>query len=104
MWSKHMRWKSLDKDRKYREMSDGLILIKPKKKTSVLPAHCPVCDVLFSSSLDLESYRNSECCSYCETKYAFIDRSSWLKGTRPTKDQLAADLKSRKLLGINIKF
>jgi hypothetical protein len=99
-----MRWKSLDKDRKYRETSDGLMLIKPKSKIDILPAHCPVCDVLFSSSLDLESYRNSQCCSYCETKYAFIDRLDWLRGARPTKEKVNADLKSRKLLGLNIKF
>lgn len=99
-----MRWKNLDKDRKYRETSDGLIFIKPKSKIDFLPAHCPVCDVLFSSSLDLESYRHSQCCSYCETKYAFIDRLDWLRGSRPTKEQVNADLKSRKLLGLNIKF
>ena len=99
-----MTWKNLDKDRKYRETADGLVLIKPKKKIAVLPAHCPVCDVMFTSNLDLESYRNSKCCSYCETKYAFVNRVEWLEGIRPSKDQIAADIKSRKLLGLDIKF
>ncbi|MDB4337711.1 hypothetical protein OAA09_01695 [bacterium] len=99
-----MNWKSLDKNRKFRKVDDGIILIKPKQKISFIPASCPVCDVLFSSNLDLESYRNSNCCSYCETKYAFINREAWLEGVRPTKKEVDQDFKNRKLFVLNDKF
>ena len=99
-----MHWKSLDTNRKFRELSDGIILIKPKSKIQFIPASCPVCDILFSSNLDLESYRNSSCCSYCETNYAFIDRKAWLQGERPDKKKIEADTKNRKLFDLNDKF
>ena len=99
-----MYWKSLDKNRKVRELSDGIVLIKPKEKVSFIPASCPVCDVLFSSNLDLESYRNSKCCSFCEIKYAFIDRDSWIAGNRPSKKVVDEDVKNRKLFNLNDKF
>ncbi len=99
-----MAWKTLDKNRKFRELSDGIVLIKPKEKIDFIPASCPVCDVLFSSNLDLESYRNSMCCSHCETKYAFIDREKWLAGDRPPKKVIDEETKNRKLFDLNDKF
>lgn len=99
-----MYWKTLDKDRKYRTTSEGVTIIKPKKKIRILPAQCPVCDVLFSSSLDLEAYSNSECCAYCETNYAYVDRESWLKGERPSREIVEKDLRSRKMSTIDLKF
>ena len=99
-----MYWKTLDKDRKYRVTSEGVTIIKPKKKIRALPAQCPVCDVLFCSSLDLESYSNSKCCAYCETKYAYLDREAWLRGDRPPRETIEKDLRSRKMSIIDLKF
>ena len=99
-----MQWKSLDKDRKYRINSDGLTIIKPKKKIMILPAECPVCDVMFNSTLDLESYNNSKCCSNCEVNYAYLDRDTWLSGARPPKDVVEKDLQNRKISIADLKF
>ena len=78
-----MTWKNLDKDRKVRQLKTGLTIIAPRKNEEAIPISCPVCKVFFSSNLDLRSYLNSECCRFCETEYALLDRQSWEKGDRP---------------------
>ena len=99
-----MTWKNLDKSRKIRSLSSGLTIIAPKQTEDGIPISCPVCRVFFSSNLDLRSYRNSSCCSFCETKYAYLDRESWDKGSRPSRKDITRDLEERKLLKIKIKF
>jgi hypothetical protein len=99
-----MAWKNLDKTRKIRSSNSGLTIIAPKQNEEAVPVSCPVCRVFFSSNLDLASYRNSKCCSFCETKYAYLDRDSWMTGTRPSRKDIMRDLEERKLLKIKIKF
>lgn len=99
-----MAWKNLDKDRKVRHLKSGLAIIVPKKNEDAVPISCPVCKVFFSSNLDLRAYLNSECCSFCETEYAFLDREAWLEGTRPDRKVILKDLERRKLLKFEIKF
>ena len=99
-----MTWKSLDKTRKVRRLKSGLTIIIPKKNEEAVPISCPVCNVFFSSNLDLRAYRNSTCCSYCETKYAYLDRPAWITGERPDRKVILKDLEKRKLLKIEIKF
>jgi hydrogenase maturation factor HypF (carbamoyltransferase family) len=99
-----MTWKKLDSARKYRTLNSGLTLIVPTKNDEAIPISCPVCNVFFSSNLDMRSYQNSECCCYCETKYAYEDRDGWLSGTRPARQDVTKDLKERKLLKVEIIF
>ena len=99
-----MTWKNLDKSRKVRTLKSGLTVIVPKNNEGAIPMSCPVCKVFFSSNLDLASYRNSLCCSYCETKYAYLDRDSWVQGSSPDRKVVLKDLENRKLLKIEIKF
>jgi|LWDU01.1.fsa_nt_gi hydrogenase maturation factor HypF (carbamoyltransferase family) len=99
-----MTWKKLDNDRKHRILSSGLTIIIPTKNDEVIPISCPVCNVFFSSNLDMRAYQNSQCCCYCETKYAYTDRDNWLDGHRPPRQDIIKDLKERKLLKIEIIF
>ena len=99
-----MTWKKLDSARKYRTLNSGLTIIAPAKNDEAMPISCPVCGVFFSANLDMRSYQTRKCCCYCETKYAYADRDDWLKGKRPSRQDVTKDLKERKLLKIEIIF
>ena len=99
-----MAWKNLDSTRKFKNLKSGLTVIVPKKNEAAIPISCPVCNVFFSSNLDMHSYQNSKCCCYCETRYAYLDSESWESGVRPSRQVITKDLKERKLLKVDIIF
>jgi hypothetical protein len=52
------------------------------------PFFCSVCDQIMSSTLDLESHKDVECCRDCENDFVDKDRVKWLEGWRPSEGEI----------------
>lgn len=52
------------------------------------PFFCPVCDQVMSSTLDLDSYDDCQCCRDCENDFVDKNRTEWLNGWRPDKNEI----------------
>ena len=81
---KDMVWKDYPGNRLITDHPAGFKIIKPKEpQKGGQPLFCPVCDAIFSSHYDDESWKKFECCDDCANKWAYPNIEKWKLGWRP---------------------
>lgn len=78
------------------------IIIKDDLQKDVIPLACPVCNVLLRNLEDEKSYQGSLCCSRCELKWVYPNRSKWQEGWRPTAEEIKSYLNEQNTIFINL--
>ena len=97
-----MTWKPYLNNRLIKEC-DGYFIIKPSNMKDVTPVACPVCDYLFRTKNDEESFSLFGCCESCEIFWARPHQEDWREGWRPTKEEVRAKV-GRKKLNVTVEF
>lgn len=77
------------------------VVIVPVDASPSVPLGCPVCDVLFRTREDEQSYQQWQCCERCAMMWAYPNQVAWNNGWRPTAEQIAVDLEVRPKLSIS---
>jgi len=83
------------KDRLILDHEKGFPIIVPTGFTEPIPLFCDVCQALFKSSDDENSYREFKCCYLCALNWAHPRRKEWKDGWRPTPKQISEVIKER---------
>lgn len=73
--------------------SGHFYVIKHKNAQQPVPIFCGVCSFPLLSHDDFMSQRENSCCFKCSMRWVEPDRIRWTAGWRPTKEQVAAELK-----------
>jgi hypothetical protein len=89
-------WKPYFSGRKRYDHPSGFVVIMPTDYQCPMPIFCPICQLAFRSSEDLVYWETYACCSKCGMKWVDPNRQRWTSGWRPTLDEIAAEVKTRK--------
>ncbi len=60
-----------------------------------VPFWCPLCECAMGSQRDVDSYREVGTCADCEREFSDSNRTAWLGGWRPTREEVDQSLKKR---------
>ena len=82
-------WKPYVGNRKSFFHSKGFIVIIPNDELKSQPLTCEVCDYVFRTREDANSWHEFGCCERCAMLWAIPRRKDWEAGWRPSKEQLA---------------
>ncbi|MAG25306.1 hypothetical protein CMI47_06970 [Candidatus Pacearchaeota archaeon] len=77
-------------------MDDG-IFISSNSVMDMSPLFCPVCDFVMNNASDDNYFSKYECCTDCAIRWAESNSNKWISGWRPTKKEILAEIKKRKL-------
>jgi len=91
-------------NKKFKYISDNIILVLPQSKIDFRPLFCPVCKFAMSNYADFSSYDSLSCCDFCAKKWGERNRKKWLSGWRPSKDDIKNEISYRKKLKILFSF
>lgn len=84
-----MEWKNYPDDRLIYQHPDGFYVIKPSSEVNKsTPLFCPMCEGIMKSNFDDETYEKYACCDSCANKWVYRNKEKWLKGWRPSADEL----------------
>tara|TARA_B100001287_G_C22576328_1_gene478804 strand:+ start:73 stop:378 length:306 start_codon:yes stop_codon:yes gene_type:complete len=87
-------WKELSNKRKIKTLKRYSIII-PESSPNRVPLECPVCGLLMSSFEDTVSYQDYNCCTPCNTQWAFHNQEKWKKGWRPSQSEIKKYINER---------
>ncbi len=59
----------------------------------IAPLDCPLCNLLFVDKSDVIAWHQHGCCSTCRDFFMYPNRSKWVKGWRPNKEEVDELLK-----------
>lgn len=60
------------------------------------PLFCQVCETVMSGMRDSEYHRLMKCCEDCGIEWAERNRSEWLKGWRPSSNEIKTAVEARR--------
>lgn len=87
-------WKPYIDDRVIARRDDYYV-IKPVDHVEPTPLWCPVCESLFVSDADAAAYERFTCCEWCANTWAYKNSDAWLKGWRPSGEEVSEKLTKR---------
>lgn len=77
-------------------MSNKLIVFDSNEQKQVMKNFCPVCKMTIINAFDIESMKKYDCCGECMRTWAEGRKDTWLSGWRPSDDQIATYLQTRR--------
>jgi len=80
----------------------GFVIITPDKMSEPLPLSCPVCHSMLRNKDDEISWESLQCCYMCKLDWAESRKSEWLKGWRPTNEDIFLKLNNRPPIQLNL--
>lgn len=78
-----------------------ILPISYEKDKEKMPLFCEVCGYAFSS-IDEDSYKHFQCCTSCADMWAYKNKESWLKGWRPSLDEMSSYLEKRSIINFDL--
>ncbi len=87
------------KDRLIEHKPEGYVVIVPIDAPPPTPFACPICHHVMRSRDDEQEYVQFGCCDRCSQLWARPRKDAWLRGWRPTSEQVeSAELERMPLL------
>ena len=83
-----MEWKKYTNGRIIAQHPAGFYCIKPENHKKGRPLFCPICEKVMGTSFDEDAYDKFECCDSCASKWAYPNKDMWMKGWRPTAEEV----------------
>jgi len=93
--------KEISRDRVV-EQKDGFLVITSKFDDKTIPLFCPVCTRVLTSQEDITSFRELECCEFCDTFWARPNFEKWKLGWRPLIENVEKLIDEKMLDIINV--
>lgn len=97
-------WESYFGERKIKRCEGYVVIVPETEKYSKIPLFCDVCEIRLFSKEDEDAYKKFECCSVCADTWAYSRKEEWLRGWRPTKEQIGAVVQKRIFIDKSISF
>ena len=72
----------------------GFPVIKSKDQFDVVPIGCIICESLYRTADDEVAHLKFGCCDACANTWAYVN-PEWIKGWRPSKQQVIDELARR---------
>jgi len=82
------------------ERHENYVVIVPKDVNPTMPLACPVCDYLFCSKEDEDSYEEFYCCDFCSMTWAYSHRKQWEEGWRPSESEVKEKMSERQSMTV----
>lgn len=99
-----MDWKPYPNGRKMKDYGDYVVVVPQNLEKKSMPLFCEVCDVVYRSKEDKKTFEKFGCCSACADVWAYSNSEAWLRGWRPSKEQVELNVQKRLFKDVNITF
>ena len=80
---------------------DLFTIIIDENNKQHIPLFCDVCELPMIFGKDDLSYLEFNCCYYCSTTSAYLDKESWQSGNRPTNEEINKEKEIRTRISNN---
>jgi hypothetical protein len=96
-------WTEISRDRLIRKHDDFYVIV-PKHRRQSTPFICDVCSMIMKDSDDIHYFHKYGCCYDCGLCWADSRRDLWLKGWRPSKNDIQDRVEARKSIPLRIRL
>jgi len=97
-------WEPYSGERKIKRCEGYVVIVPEVEKYTKIPLFCDVCEIRLSSKEDEEAYKKFECCSACADTWAYSKKEEWLRGWRPSGEQVESLVQKRIFIDKSITF